>query len=329
MILAGDVGGTHTRMGLFSFEEGHVKLHTVAEFSSRQYPGLEQIILSYAESQAAKVEVCCFGVAGPVVQGHVQLTNLPWEIDEQKGSEVLGYPLMLINDLEATAYGISELGPEDFVTLQESRVPQAGNAAVIAAGTGLGEAGLFWDGVRHIPFACEGGHCDFAPNGELQARMLGYLRGQGEHVSMERVISGPGLVSIHAFLRATAGHAEDPWLEEELRRDDPAAAISRAALAGTSELCMRALDIFVSCYGAEAGNLALKLMAVGGVYVAGGIAPKILPKLRDETFRNAFVNKGRLSDVLEAIPVRVVTNERTGLLGAARCAALARAVGRH
>lgn len=321
MILAGDIGGTHTRLGLFSFAEGHVKLHTVEEYASQQYPGLEQIILSFVASQSATVEVCCFGVAGPVVQGRVQLTNLPWEIDARKASETLGYPVILINDLEATAYGISELGPDDFVSLQGG-LPQQGNRAVIAAGTGLGEAGLFWDGARHIPFACEGGHCDFAPNDALQVRLLEYLQSQGDHVSTERVVSGPGLVQIYSFLRAAAADAEPAWLAEEMRRDDPAAAISRAALVGTSELCARAVDVFVSCYGAEAGNLALKMMAVGGVYVAGGIAPRILPKLQDGTFRNAFVRKGRLSDVLEAMPIRVVTNEKTGLLGAARCAAL-------
>ena len=293
----------------------------MGEYPSRQYPGLEQIIQSYAASQSVKVDVCCFGVAGPVVQGRVQLTNLPWEIDAHKASKALGYPVMLINDLEATAYGIDELGPDDLVSLQNG-VAQQGNRAVIAAGTGLGEAGLIWDGTRHIPFACEGGHCDFAPNNSLQLRLLEYLRSQDEHVSTERVVSGPGLVQIYSFLRTDAADAEPAGLVEEMRRDDPAAAISRAALEGTSELCARALDIFVSCYGAEAGNLALKMMALGGVYVAGGIAPRILAKLKDGTFRNAFVRKGRLSDVLEAMPIRVVTNDKTGLLGAARCAAL-------
>lgn len=321
MILAGDIGGTHTRLGLFSVADSHVKLLAVGEYLSQQYPGLEQIILSYAASQSAKIDVCCFGVAGPVVQGRVQLTNLPWEIDMHKAGEMLGYPVILINDLEATAYGISELGPDDLVSLQDG-TEQEGNRAVIAAGTGLGEAGLFWDGVRHIPFACEGGHCDFAPNGPLQTQLMQYLRGQGEHVSNERVLSGPGLVRVYSFLRLDSHDAEPAWLAEELTRDDPAAAISRAALAGTSDLCARALDILVSCYGAEAGNLALKMLALGGVYVGGGIAPRILAKLKDGAFRKAFVSKGRMSDVLEAIPIRVVTNEKTALLGAARCAAL-------
>ena len=322
MILAGDVGGTHTRLGLFSVAGSHVKLLNVGEYLSRQYPGLEQIILSHAASQSAKIDVCSFGVAGPVVQGRVQLTNLPWEIDSHKATDALGYPVILINDLEATAYGIAELGPDDLVPLQDG-TEQEGNRAVIAAGTGLGEAGLFWDGVRHVPFACEGGHCDFAPNDSLQEQLLQHFRRYGQHVSNERVLSGPGLVRIYSFLRVDSHEAEPAWLAEETAREDPAAAISRAALAGTSDLCARALDIFVSCYGAEAGNLALKMLALGGVYVGGGIAPRILPKLKDGTFRKAFLNKGRMGDVLETIPIRVVTNERTALLGAARCAAVA------
>ena len=228
----------------------------------------------------------------------------------------------LLNDLEAHAYGIALLAPEDFMTLNQGAADASGNAAVIAAGTGLGEAGLYWNGQQHLPFAGEGGHTSFAPSDPLQIELLRFLSQEFGHVSWERVLSGPGLYNIYRFLRDTGRGEEPDWLTEKMQQHDPSAVISQTALADTSVLCRQALDLFVVLYGAEAGNMALKLMATAGVYVGGGIAPKIIQKLTDSTFMEAFVAKGRLKPLLQAIPVRIIMNDKVALLGAARFATL-------
>jgi glucokinase len=229
---------------------------------------------------------------------------------------------VLINDLEANAWGIAALLPEDVVSLNQVKGVPIGNQAVISAGTGLGEAGMYWDGTQHHIFACEGGHTDFAPRNELESDLLRYLHGKFGHVSYERVVSGPGLVNVFRFLRDTGRGAEPKWLTEEMNQTDPAAAISHAAVEGKCGLCEQAVDLFVSIFGAEAGNLALKLMATGGVYLGGGIAPKMLPKLASPLFMQSFIAKGRMQPLMESMPVRVITNEKTALLGAARRAAV-------
>ena len=231
-------------------------------------------------------------------------------------------PVGLLNDLEAHAYGIALLAPDDFMTLNQGAVDASGNAAVIAAGTGLGEAGLYWNGQQHLPFAGEGGHTSFAPSDPLQIELLRFLSHEFGHVSWERVLSGPGLYNIYRFLRDTGRGEEPDWLTDKMQRHDPSAVISQAALADTSALCRQALDLFVVLYGAEAGNMALKLMATAGVYVGGGIAPKIIQKLTDSTFMEAFVAKGRLKPLLQAIPVRIIMNDKIALLGAAHFATL-------
>jgi glucokinase len=228
----------------------------------------------------------------------------------------------LINDLEAHAYGIAMLAPDDFVMLNQGALDASGNAAVIAAGTGLGEAGLYWNGQQHLPFAGEGGHSSFAPSDPLQIELLRFLSHEFGHVSWERVLSGPGLYNIYRFLRDTGRGEESAWLTDEMQQQDPSAVISHAALANTSALCRQALDLFVVLYGAEAGNLALKLMATAGVYVGGGIAPKIIQKLTDSTFMDAFVAKGRLKPLLQEISVRIIMSDKVALLGAARFATL-------
>jgi glucokinase len=228
----------------------------------------------------------------------------------------------LINDLEANAWGIAMLEATDFAVLNEGASDASGNAAIISAGTGLGEAGLYWDGRQHRPFATEGGHTDFAPRNHLEMELLDYLLKQFRRVSCERVVSGPGLLNIYHFLRDSGRGEEPPWLAERMRQQDPAAVVSAAGLNGESELCVQALDLFVSIYGAEAGNLALKVMATGGVYLGGGIAPKIVRKLKDPVFLNAFTAKGRMKPLLQAMPVRVILNPKTALLGAARFATL-------
>jgi glucokinase len=263
----------------------------------------------------------CFGVAGPVRNGRVEASNLPWVIDSNRLADELRIrKAVLINDVEANAWGIPTLDPKDVVSLNQVKGAPAGNQAVIAAGTGLGEAGMYWDGVQHHVFACEGGHGDFAPRNELEMDLLRYLRARFGHVSYERIVSGPGLLNVFHFLRDSGRGTEPKWLADEMLHSDPAAAISKAALDGKCPLSEQALDLFVSIYGAEAGNLALKIMATGGVYLGGGIAPKIVPKLSGPLFMQAFVCKGRMQPLLETMPVKVITNDKTALLGAARCA---------
>lgn len=326
MILAGDIGGTKTRLALFRSEAGRLRPVTEETYASGKYPDLDPIVeafLAAPGSQDAAIARACFGVAGPVVDGRCVTTNLPWVVDARRLRDGLGLPAVdLINDLEANAYGIDALGPDDFAVLHEGASTASGNAAIIAAGTGLGEAGIYWDGSRHRPFACEGGHASFAPEDDLQGELLATLRRSHEHVSWERVLSGPGLRTVYEFLRDSGRGEEPPWLAEDMRREDPAAVITRAALQGRSVLCAGALDLFVALYGSEAGNLALKMMATGGLYVGGGIAPKILERLKGKGFMEAFLAKGRMRPLLERIPVRVILNDRAALLGAARRAAL-------
>jgi glucokinase len=250
---------------------------------------------------------------------------LAWVVDARLVAGELGLQAVgLINDLEANAWGIGVLERDDLAVLNAGAPDAEGNQAIISAGTGLGEAGLAWDGTQHRPFATEGGHSDFAPRNHLEMELLDYLLKQFRRVSYERVVSGPGLLNIYRFLRDTGRGEEPAWLAEKLRDQDPGAVVSQAALDGKSDLCVQALDLFVSLYGAEAGNLALKLLATGGVYLGGGIAPKIISKLQDSIFLNAFTAKGRLKPLLQAMPVRVILNDRTALLGAARCAAMVR-----
>jgi len=321
MILAGDIGGTHARLAFFDVSNGHYRLVSASVFPSREYSGLDEIVCKFVDDASVHPDAACFGVAGPVRNGRVETSNLPWIIEsESLAGELKLRKTVLINDLEANAWGIATLDAKDVVTLNQVKGNPLGNQAVIAAGTGLGEAGMYWDGRQHHIFACEGGHGDFAPCNHLQIELLQYLAAQHGHVSYERVLSGPGLVNIFNFLRDTKRGTEPAWLTEEVRDGDLAAAISRAALEGTCPLCAQALDIFISIYAAEAGNLALKLMASGGVYLGGGIAPKVLPKLAEPRFMKTFADKGRMQSLLESMPVRVIVNDKTALMGAARCA---------
>jgi glucokinase len=304
MDIAGDIGGTHTRLALF--DPATAQPVALEVYSSSEHSGLEAMLREFLTAHPAQVERACFGVAGPVRDGHVQTTNLAWPVDAASVAAMLGRDRVgLVNDLVANAYGIAELGPDDVATLHAGDPSVGGNAAVISAGTGLGEAGLFFDGSRHHVFPSEGGHTDFGPRNDAEVALRAHLAARHPHVSYERVCSGMGLVAIHEFL---GGHGED------------AMAISSAALAGSDPVCVRALDMMVDIYGAEAGNLALKLLATGGVYVGGGIAPRILAKLREGAFLSAFTAKGRFSGLLARVPVHVILNDRTALLGAARLA---------
>ena len=285
MILAGDIGGMNTRLAYFVAEQERVRLVDLRVFPSRRYAALEEVLAEFLSAKKLPVERACFGVAGPVKRGRCVTSNLPWEVDARLLARQLDLETaLLINDLEANAYGIAALAPEDFVVLNPGEPNATGNAALISAGTGLGEAGLHWERGRHVPFASEGGHADFAPRNETEVELLFYLLRRYKRVSYERVLSGPGLYNIYQFLRDSGRGEEPPSLAERLRDQDPAPLISQAALDASSDLCVRALEMFVSFYGAEAGNLVLKLMATGGLYIGGGIAPRIIAKLRSRRF---------------------------------------------
>jgi glucokinase len=323
LILAGDIGGTNTRLAWFAVADGVLRPGAARTYASQRYTGLAEIVLAFLEEAPGRFRRACFGIAGPVREGRVQATNLPWVVDARGLAGRLGLDdVLLVNDLEANAWGLAALSDDDFAVLQRGEPAPTGNAAVISAGTGLGEAGLVWDGRRHRPIASEAGHADWAPQDDLQLSLWRFLADEVSHVSVERVLSGLGLHNIYRFLRDVQGLAEPGWLADALRSEAPAPVISEAGLERRAEICIRALDLFVAIYGAEAGNLALRMLATGGVYVGGGIAPRILPALRGRTFLDAFAAKGRLRPLLEAVPVRVVLNERAALFGAARRAAL-------
>ena len=321
LILAGDVGGTNTRLGLFEIARGRFRLLSEKTYLSKNYKGLENILVNFLKGQR-EIVAACFGVAGPVTEEVIVATNLPWWIDIQSLQKLLSLKRVeVINDLVANAYGISVLKKGDFEILNAGRI-RKGTQALISAGTGLGEAILFWDGKQYVPSPSEGGHAEFGPRNHLETELFNYLSDRFDHVSYERVLSGEGLFHIYQFLRDSKRFGSEPsWLSEEMKGEDPPEVISEMARHRKSKLCWKALDLFTSIYGAAAGNLALQVMAVGGVYVGGGIAPKIIWKLKNGSFMKAFKDKGRLSRIVAQIPVKVIMNERTALLGAASRAA--------
>lgn len=322
LVLAGDVGGTKTRIALFEAGPGRPRVVEERSFASDDFDGLEAIVLEFADGRELGCGAACFGIAGPVTGRRVRTTNLPWVVDAGELERAAGIPtVLLVNDLEATARGVLNVEEGCARILNHGSTDARGNGAVIAAGTGLGEAGLYWDGRELRPFGCEGGHASFSPTDEVSDRLLRFLRRTHATVSWERVVSGPGLADIYRFLLVEAGRQPPPWFVEAERSGDPAAAAAEAGLAGECEVCAAALELFARLYGEEAGNLALKLMATGGVWVGGGIAPKILPALEGGAFMAGFLAKGRMRPLLESMPVRVMLDDRSALLGAALRAA--------
>jgi len=317
LLLAGDIGGTKTRLGIFPVSSGTPIPIKEATYASREHDSLENIIDDFLD-HSVSIDAACFGVAGPVVKGVADATNLPWQIRTARlKKKIPAQRVELINDLVANAYGLRALAPRDLATLSIGK-RAAGNAVLLSAGTGLGAAILFWNGKEHVPLPSEGGHVEFGPKSRLELDLLEYLFERFGHVSYERVLSGAGLYNIYQFLRDTGRFGREPsWLTEQLRTGDPPAVIAGTALRGNNRLCSKALDLLASIYGAVAGNLALQVMAVSGVYLGGGIAPKIVWKLKDGGFMNAFRSKGRLSGIVERIPVRVIMNDRAALFGAA------------
>lgn len=341
MILAGDIGGTKTNLALYDWKTERVEPTREESYASADYTSLEDILEEFlnpppepsdkkddearnapAEQEPLTLDAACFGIAGPVIENISKTTNLPWVVDGAALSKRFKIPhVRLLNDLEATAYGMLVLKADEADILNAGTPPKTkGAMALIAAGTGLGEAMLFWDGKTYKPMPSEGGHSSFAPTSDLEIELLRYLRTQYTHVSYERVLSGMGLHAIYEFLRDTKKN-EPTWLAEKIKVGDPAAIIAEAGLKKQAEIAVQALDLFATIYGAEAGNLALKAMALDAVYVGGGIAPKLLAKLKDGMFMKAFADKGRYKKLLATIPVRVIMNPKAALLGAASVAA--------
>lgn len=321
LVLAGDVGGTKANLALFEEEGGRLSVVREATLPSPEYPGVTELVRSFLGAERPPRRAC-FGIPGPVREGRTVTPNLPWTVDAEEIARALDLPsVTLVNDLQATASGIGELPHESFAALQAGGPNPNGNAALIAAGTGLGEAILFRHGRELVPSASEGGHADFAPTDEVQVELFRFLAARFGRVSFERVVSGPGLENVYRFLVETGRRKESPSVAARIAKEDPPAVIAETGMKRGDPACADALELFVRVYGAEAGNLALKALASAGLYVGGGIAPKILPKLREGGFLEAFRNKGRLSDLLAGIPVRVILDPKTALYGAARLAA--------
>ena len=320
MILAGEIGATRTRLAAFETEGNQLQCAVEKTYMSQQHDGLPGILAHFIKTEGIPVHSACFGVAGPVRAGRSKISNLPWVIDAREIAKQLRLNSVgLLNDLEAYAYGIDGLESKDFITLSEGAEGAEGNRAVISAKTGLGMAGLYWDGFRHHPFACEGGHADFAPRNELQMELLAYLQKKYGRISCERILSGPGIKNIYDFLR-DAHKAEEPeWLRTKLSAaPDPPALISQMALECKSAICDQTLSIFVSVFGAETGNCALNFMSTGGIFIGGSIAAKIVPKMKDPLFLESFLDKGRMATILKDMPVKIVANDDSGMIGAAR-----------
>jgi glucokinase len=319
MILAGEIGATRARLAAFETEGS--KLQKVVEkiYMSQEERSLPEIIVQFIRTEGIPVHDACFGVAGPVRGGQSKISNLSWVIDAKELATLLKLRSVgLINDLEAFAYGIDALESKDFITLSEGSEDAEGNRAVISARTGLGMAGLFWDGHRHHPFACEGGHSNFAPSDNLEIELLQYLQKKYGRVSCERVLSGPGIKNIYDFLRDTRKFEEPDWLREQLSHaQDAPALISQLALENKAVICEQTLAIFVAIYGSQTGDCALNYMSTGGIFIGGSIAAKIVPKMKDPVFLRSFLAKGRMEPLLKGMPVRIVTNDDSGMMGAA------------
>lgn len=323
LLLAGDVGGTKANLAIFAMDEkaGHLELLRNKRYPSGDYDSLNAIALKFLGAGDEKVHAACFGVPGVVRNNRATPTNLKWEISALSLRTDLGIEdVHLLNDLAANAYGISELEDDDFHVVQDGIKAASGNRCVVSPGTGLGEAGLYWDGKKHRVWACEGGHADFAPRSEIEVELLEYLQGRFGHVSCERVISGQGIANIYAFLRDTGHGKQKASIAEEMKKTDPAKVVTKHAEDGSCAMCMQAVEIFSHCLANEAANFALKAMAIGGVFLGGGVSAKLIWKLSNPAFRDAFVAKGRLETLMETMPVKVILNDEAALLGAARYA---------
>jgi len=329
MILVGDIGATRTRLAAYQAEGTRLDCVVQKTYASQEYGGLADILPLFIRGEGIAVHSACFGVAGPVRAGRSKISNLPWTIDSRELAKQLKLNSVgLLNDLEAYAYGIDALESKDFVAISEGSEDAEGNRAVISARTGLGVAGLYWDGFRHHPFACEGGHADFAPTNDLQTELRAYLQKKYGRVSCERILSGPGIRNIYEFLRDTRKAEEPEWLRDQLHAaHDPSPVISQLGLEGKAAICEQTLALFVSIFGAETGNCALRYMTGGGIFIGGIIAAKLVSKMKGTTFMEAFLDKGRMEALLKDMPVKIILNDDCGLIGAARYTLVQKAFG--
>jgi glucokinase len=330
MILAGDIGGTRTLLAAFNTEGSKLQRVVEKTYPSQEHGGLAEIVADFIKTEGIPVHSACFGVAGPVRAGRSKISNLPWTIDSRELATQLKLDSVgLINDLEAYAYGVDALESKDLVTLRAGLDDAEGNRAVIAARTGLGVAGLYWDGFRHHPFACEGGHTDFAPRNELEVELFRYILKKHGHVSSERILSGPGIKNIYDFLRDTKKAGEPAWLKEQMdKTHDAPALISQMAQEKKAPICEQTFSIFVSLYGAKTGDCALTFMSTGGIFICGIIAARNLARMQEPAFMEAFLSKGRMRGLLEEMPVKIVVNDDCGIMGAARYTLIQRAFGK-
>jgi len=323
MILAGDIGGTKTNLALYERVNGALTMKVQHQFASKEFATFHEVIAAFLRLTLPKsINAACFGIAGPIVDGNCHTTNLPWHISTNELKELLNtLHVSLLNDLEATAYGMLYLPEDAFAELNPKANYVEANRAVIGAGTGLGEGMLFYDGQKYHPIASEGGHCDFAPLNAEQDKLLVWLRNKYPlHVSYERILSGPGIYALYTFLRED-GFAQEPLeMQNAGQNIDKNALIGECALKSNDPLCCKTLELFAEIYAAEASNLALKTLSLGGVYIGGGIAPKILPFMRSNHFMRGFLSKGRFNGLLEKMPIKISLNAETALLGAAHFA---------
>ncbi|HEX3821392.1 MAG TPA: glucokinase [Candidatus Sulfotelmatobacter sp.] len=320
MILVGDIGGTRTRLAAFQTEGSRLECVVQKSYPSHEHDGLPEILPHFVRGQGIPVHSACFAVAGPVRDGRSKISNLTWTIDSRELATQLRLDKVgLLNDMEAYAYGIDALESKDFIAVSEGSEDAEGNRAVISARTGLGMAGLYWDGFRHHPFACEGGHADFAPRNDVEMQLLSYLQKKHGRISYERILSGPGIRNIYEFLRDTKVAEEPVGLKDEIAAShDVSATIANAAAAGRAAICEKTMEIFVSVFGAETGNCALRYMTTGGIFIGGIIAVKNVESMKAPAFIQAFLDKGRMGSLLKDMPVKIILNDDCGLIGAAR-----------
>jgi glucokinase len=320
-VLAGDTGGTKTRLGIFAPGKTRPVARIEKTYPSKSAPSLECLVHDFLTQSSLPVTAACFGIPGPVIRGHSKATNLPWDVSEKKMKKQFGWPVArLVNDLTATATAVPLLRKSELCPLNNARAVKGQDIVLIAPGTGLGQALLLCRDGEYCCMPSEGGHADFAPNSPDETDLWAYLHRRYGHVSAERVLSGSGQVNIYEWLRDSGRYKEPQWLAEEMKKAEPASVVSRMAASGRSPLCAAAEKQFVSIFGSVAGNLALTGMALGGVYLGGGIPPRILGILQDGVFMKAFTAKGRFKNFMEKIPVRVILNDNAALLGAAYCA---------
>jgi len=318
-VLVGDIGGTKTVLAVAETVGDKVQLDHERRYPSRDFASLDALLLRYREDTGAHCDLAALAIAGPVRDGVSQATNLPWTVDARAIGRHLGIAAVrLLNDLEAVAWGVPALGADELAVLHAGDPDAEGNACIVAAGTGLGQAGLFWDGARHHPFATEGGHGDFAPCDEREFALCRFLQRRYGHVSWERVVSGTGIGNLHAFLLEWRGGVLPDWLRQEMAEGDPSAAIARAAVEARCPICKETMDLFASLYGREAGNAGLRYLALGGIYLGGGVAPKNIELLSSGGFVAGFLDKGRMAPLVERMPVKIILEQRTPLFGAAR-----------